>query len=165
MVYRLHHIYYIYIYISYNINNKLHSRYTHTVCTHGKVMRRGAQTRVPWQRPKRATGSNHAELSLRRFVACKKALSDQKALAKTLSTFARLRFPYFYFLCRLSLFKFTKEKKMFLIPRNPRMNALLCSIDATSALSIVSLWLKNDTAMAYGIARATLTEEPRVTRW
>lgn len=54
---------------------------------------------------------------------------------------------------------------MFLIPRNPRMNALLCSIDATSALSIVSPWLKNDTAMAYGIARATLTEEPRVTRW
>lgn len=95
----------------------------------------------------------------------KKALSDQKALAKTLSTFARLRFLYFYFLCRLSLFKFTKEKKMFLIPRNPRMNALLCSIDATSALSIVSPWLKNDTAMDYGIARATLTEEPRVTRW
>lgn len=54
---------------------------------------------------------------------------------------------------------------MFLIPRNPRMNILLCSIDATCVLSIVSPWLKNDSAIAYSIARATLTEEPRVTRW
>lgn len=57
-----------------------------------------------------------------------------------------------------------KGKAMFLIPRNPRMNILLCSIDATCVLSIVSPWLKNDSAIAYSIARATLTEEPRVTR-
>lgn len=60
------------------------------------MMRRGAQTRVPWQRPKRAIGSNHAELSLRRFVACKKQ-SAERSKGPGIKRHCRHLFDYIFF--------------------------------------------------------------------